>query len=131
MIVDQSNQNSVEKNRGEKNSWMRRPSSIASGVSDEPREVEAVAQAQAEMRAVHDVAVAIDDVRPVMERVALIEGEEFVFDGNSRIACGGDRLRAGRMCSGIPSQRRNRAGCSRSVALPPRKNPPPIRSSAS
>src|SRR5271169_4572654 len=33
MIVDQRNQNSVEKNRWEKNSLMRRPSSIASGVS--------------------------------------------------------------------------------------------------
>src|SRR5262249_59068094 len=36
-------------------------------------------------------AIAIDDVRQVPERVARIEGEEFIFDGNSRIACGGDR----------------------------------------
>ena len=34
MIVDQSSQNSVEKNCGEKNSSMRRPLSIASGVSE-------------------------------------------------------------------------------------------------
>src|SRR5262249_40855086 len=50
----------------------------------------AVAHAQAEMRAVQDVAVAIDDVTPVTERVARIEGEEFVFDGDGRIACRGD-----------------------------------------
>src|SRR5580704_3233561 len=34
MRVDQSSQNSVEKNLGEKNSSMRRPSSSASGVSE-------------------------------------------------------------------------------------------------
>jgi hypothetical protein len=42
---------------------------------------------------VHDVAVAIDEARPVVERVARIEGEEFFFDGNGRIACGGDRIK--------------------------------------
>jgi hypothetical protein len=49
-------------------------------------EVEAVAEAQAETRAVHDVAVAIDEARPVMERVARIEGEEFILDGDSGIS---------------------------------------------
>src|SRR5271154_4972399 len=34
MRVDQSNQNSVEKKLGEKNSSIRRPSSIASGISE-------------------------------------------------------------------------------------------------
>jgi hypothetical protein len=34
MIVDQSNQNSVEKKLEEKHSSMRRPSSTASGVSE-------------------------------------------------------------------------------------------------
>src|SRR5215831_12078172 len=61
------------------------------GRQDEPHEVEAVAQAQAKTWAMDDVAIAIDDVRQVPERVARIEGEEFIFDGNSRIACGGDR----------------------------------------
>src|SRR5690242_11553002 len=37
---------------------------------------------------VHNGAVAVDDVRPVEERVALIEGEEFVLDGNTRRAEG-------------------------------------------
>ena len=56
------------------------------------REVEEVAKRQAETRAMrHDLAIAIDDVRPVIERVALIEGEEFILDGDRRIACGGDR----------------------------------------
>ena len=39
----------------------------------------------------HDLAIAIDDVRPVIERDALIEGEEFILDGNFWIARGGDR----------------------------------------
>jgi hypothetical protein len=52
--------------------------------------MEAVTQAQAETRAVHDVAVAIDEARQVEERVALVEGEEFILDRNGRIACGGD-----------------------------------------
>jgi hypothetical protein len=50
----------------------------------EPHEVKSVAQAQAEMPAVPNVAVAVDDVRPVVEQVARIEGEEFVFNGDSR-----------------------------------------------
>ena len=70
MIVDQSNQNSVEKNRGEKNSSMRRPSSFASGVNESRTRVEAVAQAQAKMRAHARCRPSpIDDVRPVVERV--------------------------------------------------------------
>jgi hypothetical protein len=40
----------------------------------------------------HDAAVAIDDVRPVMERVLRIECEEFFFDRNRRIARRRDRL---------------------------------------
>src|SRR5690348_11446541 len=40
----------------------------------------------------NDAAVAIEDVRLVMVRLACIEGEEFVRDGNSGIACGGNRL---------------------------------------
>ena len=60
------------------------------GRQREPHEIKPVAHAQAEMRAVHDAAVAVDDVRPVMEWVAFIEGEELVLDGNRRIACRGD-----------------------------------------
>jgi hypothetical protein len=41
----------------------------------------------------HGAADAIDDVHPVVERVLRIEGEEFVFNGNSRTAGGGDRLK--------------------------------------
>src|SRR5262249_52278730 len=40
----------------------------------------------------HGAAVAIEDMRPVLVRLARIEGEEFVRDGNRGIACGGDRL---------------------------------------
>src|SRR5262245_12380664 len=39
----------------------------------------------------HDVKVAIDDVRSVVERVLVIEGEELILDGNVGIGCGGDR----------------------------------------
>jgi hypothetical protein len=89
MIVDQSNQNSVEKKSAEK---LDAPSvQHRFGRQREPGEVKAVAQAQAEMRPVDDLAVAIDNVRPVMERIAFVEGEEFVFDGDRWIACGGDR----------------------------------------
>src|SRR5215831_20440989 len=40
----------------------------------------------------HGAAVAIEDVRPVLVRLARIEGKEFVCDGNRGIACRGDRL---------------------------------------
>ena len=40
----------------------------------------------------HDAAIPIEDVRLVMVRLARIEGEEFVRDGNRGIACGRDRL---------------------------------------
>src|SRR5262249_50022052 len=42
---------------------------------------------------VHDVAVMIDNMRSVTERMARIEGEEFVFDGNGRIVSRGNRLK--------------------------------------
>jgi hypothetical protein len=48
-------------------------------------------EAQAETRTMHDAAVAIEDVRPVMVRLAGIEREEFLGDGNRGIACGGNR----------------------------------------
>jgi hypothetical protein len=57
-----------------------------------PREAEAVAQTQAETRAMHDAAIAIEDVRLVVVRLVPIEGEELVRDGNRGIACRGDRL---------------------------------------
>src|SRR5215831_2923111 len=63
------------------------------GRQREPRQLEAVVPAQAEARAVHDVAVAVDEARPVVERVASTEGEEFFFDGNSWIACRRDRIK--------------------------------------
>ena len=47
-----------------------------------PPEGEAVQQAQAKMRAMHDVKVAIDDVRFVVEGVVIIESEELIPDGN-------------------------------------------------
>ena len=62
------------------------------GRQHDPREAEAVAQAEAETRTMYDAAVAIEDVRPVMVRLAGVEGEEFLRDGNRGIACGGDRL---------------------------------------
>ena len=43
------------------------------------------------MRGVHDAAVAVDNVHAVAERVAFIEGEEVILDGNRRIAGRGDR----------------------------------------
>lgn len=70
---------------------MRRMSSLASGGQREPHQIEAVAAAQAETRAVHDAPVTIDKASPVIERVALIEVEELILDANSWIACRGDR----------------------------------------
>src|SRR5690348_12398923 len=40
----------------------------------------------------HDAAVAIEDVRPVLVRLARVEGEEVLRRGDGGIACGGDRL---------------------------------------
>jgi hypothetical protein len=91
MILVQINQNSVVKKSGWKNWSMRRPSSIASGRQRKPHEIEPVARAEAEMRPVQDVAIAADDVCPVVEWVALVEGEEVILDGNCRIARRGDR----------------------------------------
>jgi hypothetical protein len=54
--------------------------------------VEAIAPVQPEARAMHDLAMTIDEARSVVERAAGIKGEEFFFDGNSRIACGGNRI---------------------------------------
>ena len=62
------------------------------GRQQNPRKAEAVTQAQAETRAMHDAAVAIENVRPVTVRLASIEREEFLRDGNRWIACGGDPL---------------------------------------
>ena len=61
------------------------------GRQREPREREAVPQAQAEPRAMHGAEVAIDDVRLVIERVLPIEGEELLFDGNFGVVFSGDR----------------------------------------
>jgi hypothetical protein len=73
MIVDQSNQNSVEKNRGEK--LLDAPSvQHRFGRQHDPREAEAVTEAQPETRTMHDAAVAIEDVRPVVVWLARIEG---------------------------------------------------------
>src|SRR5215469_14596558 len=44
------------------------------------------------MGAMHDVAVPIEDVRLFLVRLACIEGEKFIRDGNSGISRGGDRL---------------------------------------
>ena len=55
--------------------------------------MEAIAPAQPETRAMHDVAAAIDEARSVVERVAGVKGEEFFFDGNSGIACGRDGIK--------------------------------------
>src|SRR5215469_10222399 len=41
----------------------------------------------------HDLEVTIDEARSVVERVASIKGEEFLFDGDSRIACRRDRIK--------------------------------------
>jgi hypothetical protein len=93
MIVDHSSQNSVEKKCGAKKFLDPSPVQPRFRRQREPHEVEAVAQAEAVMRGVrHDAAVAIDDVRPVAKRVARIEGEEFFFDRNRRIARRRDRL---------------------------------------
>src|SRR4029077_18228260 len=62
------------------------------GRQHDPREAEAVAQAEAETRSMYDAAVALEDVRLVMVRLAGVEGEEFLRDGNRGIACGRDRL---------------------------------------
>src|SRR5262249_28771793 len=40
----------------------------------------------------HDATVAIEDVHPVIVRLANIKREEFLRDGNRGIACGGNRL---------------------------------------
>jgi hypothetical protein len=72
MRVDQSSQNSVLKNRGEKNSSMRRLSSDASGVS--VPEVPEVPRGQAVPRAVLNAAVAVDDVHAIMKLIARVQG---------------------------------------------------------
>src|SRR4029077_3712081 len=59
----------------------------------EPRKVKTVAPAQAETRAMHDAAFAIDQVAPAVEWVTFIEGEEFLFYGRRRVPCAGDRIK--------------------------------------
>ena len=57
----------------------------------EPQKVEGVAKTQAEPRLMwHDLAVAIDNVRPILKRVARIEVEKFVLDRNMWVARGRD-----------------------------------------
>src|SRR4051812_36249541 len=115
MIVDQSSQNSVAKKPGRKNSSMRRPSSLASELSERgeggggARRIragaggflkvavrvggggEGVAQTQAVAGARDNVAVAIEDVGAVVERVLVVEGEEFVCDGDGGVGGRRDR----------------------------------------
>src|ERR1700679_2304755 len=81
MIVDQSSQNSVSKNFGEKKSSMRRPSRQSSGVTP----------TQAVTRAMHRAQGAVDDMHLVDERMLLIESEELLFDGNVGVRFGWDR----------------------------------------
>ena len=91
MIVVQSSQNSVAK-KSAPEEFVDAPSvQHRLGRQREPHEIEPVADAQAEMRAVHDATVAVDDVRPVVEWVALVEGEKVILDGTRRIAHRGDR----------------------------------------
>jgi hypothetical protein len=52
------------------------------GRQHDAREAEAVAQAKAETRTMHDAAVVIEYVRPVLVRLARIEGEKVLRDGN-------------------------------------------------
>ena len=69
MIVDQSSQNSVSKNRAGKNSSMSWPSNDASDVSESFARRRPSAKAQPVTRPMHDGEVAIDDVRLIVERV--------------------------------------------------------------
>ena len=48
-------------------------------------------EAQAESPPMHDIAVAIEDMRPIVVRVPVIEREELVFDGNLGAGRGRDR----------------------------------------
>jgi hypothetical protein len=48
-------------------------------------------EAQAELPPMHDIAVAIEDMRPIVVRVPVIEREELVFDGNLGVGRGRDR----------------------------------------
>ena len=81
----------MAKNCGEKNSSMRRPSSIDFGRQRNPGESEAVRQAQAEMRPMHDVSVAIEDMRPIVVGFVVIESEELLLDGDLGIRRARDR----------------------------------------
>ena len=54
------------------------PVHVVFGREREPREGEAVAEAQAETRALHGAEIAIDDVRLVDEWVLGVESEELV-----------------------------------------------------
>ena len=118
-MVDQSSQNSVWKKSRGKKLLDPPPVRLASGVNASFTRSNPSRQAQSVMRAVHDLAVAIDDVREVMELVRLVEGEELVLDRNGWIAGRWNRPPAGRMCSGTRCRRRNRAGCSRSSRCRP------------
>jgi hypothetical protein len=68
------------------------PAQHCFGRQHDPREAQPVAQAEAEPPTVHDAAVAIEDVSLVLVRLARIEGEEILRDGNRGIACRGNRL---------------------------------------
>src|SRR6185437_4135006 len=62
------------------------------GRQHDPRQGQPVEQAQPETWTAHDVEVAIEDVRLVMVRLAIIEVEEILRDGNGRISFGWNRI---------------------------------------
>jgi len=73
--------------------WLVDATAIQSflGRKRKPHQIDAVTHAKPKMWAMHDTAVAIDDVCPVVKRVACMEGEEVVLDRNCWIARRGDR----------------------------------------
>ena len=58
------------------------PIQLRFGRQHDPHEAEAVAQTKAETRTMYDAAVAIEDVRLVLVRLARIESEKVLRDGN-------------------------------------------------
>ena len=92
MIVDQRYQNSVEKNLLRKELVDAPPVQHRFRRQHHPREAKTVGKAEPETRTVNDAAVAIEDVRFVLVRLAGVEGEEIFRDGDRWIACGRDRL---------------------------------------
>jgi hypothetical protein len=84
MMVDHQPELGLEKIGGEE---LLDPASVQMRFrrQRELHEIKPVVQAQPVMWPVHDLAMAVDDVRPVMERVLGVEGKELVLDRHRRI----------------------------------------------